>query len=60
MSEENFTPKAAPNYTNAFLAMMGALTFFGLWVIAGLFGFVWVILSASAAEILFRVRQSRS
>lgn len=59
MSHENFTPKEAPNYTNAFLAMMGALTFMSLWVIAGLFGFVWVILSAVIAEIAYRKRRSR-
>ncbi|MEM6896241.1 MAG: hypothetical protein AAF576_02620 [Pseudomonadota bacterium] len=60
MSDENFTPGEAPNYTNAFLVTMAALVFMALWVIAGLFGFVWVILTASAAEILYLLRRSRS
>ena len=60
MSEERFTPKEAPNYTGAFLAMMLPITFFGLWIIAGLFGMIWVIFSATMAEIAFRARRSGS
>ncbi|MEL6549817.1 MAG: hypothetical protein AAFQ54_06165 [Pseudomonadota bacterium] len=54
MSDENFTPKEAPNYTNAFLAIMLPIAFFALWIIAGLFGFAWVILSAMGAEVAYR------
>ncbi|MEM9351171.1 MAG: hypothetical protein AAGA47_12995 [Pseudomonadota bacterium] len=60
MSHENFTPKEAPNYTGAFLASFGVLLFMALWVIAGLFGFIWVILSAVIAEVAYRARNSRS
>ncbi|MEO0485005.1 MAG: hypothetical protein AAF092_03730 [Pseudomonadota bacterium] len=59
MSDENFIPKSAPNYTNAFLTMMGALTFMSLWVVAGLFGFIWVILGAAFAEVGFRALLDR-
>ncbi|MEM1233361.1 MAG: hypothetical protein AAGH70_04475 [Pseudomonadota bacterium] len=60
MSQEKFTPKEAPNYTNAFLAMMLPIVFIGLWIIAGLFGFIWVFAGTWAAEMLYRARQSRS
>ncbi len=54
MSHEKFTPKEAPNYTMAFLTMMGAITFIGLWIIAGLFGWAWVWISAATAEFAYR------
>ncbi|MEM8592415.1 MAG: hypothetical protein AAGF13_07790 [Pseudomonadota bacterium] len=60
MSHENFRPREAPNYTTAFFAVMGTLTFFTLWVVAGLFGFIWVFISAYIAELLYRARRSRS
>lgn len=60
MSHENFTPKEAPNYTNAFLAMMLPIVFISLWIIAGLFGFIWVFACTWVAEVLFRARRSRS
>ncbi|MCH2076885.1 MAG: hypothetical protein MK180_08350 [Rhodobacteraceae bacterium] len=60
MSEERFIPKEAPNYTRPFLAMMLAITFFGLWIVAGLFGMIWVVFSATMAEVLYRSRRSGS
>ena len=60
MDKETFRPKEAPNYTTAFLTVMGALTFMTLWVVAGLFGFIWVFISAGFAEFLYRSRRSRS
>ncbi|MFQ6549522.1 hypothetical protein AADZ90_016335 [Aestuariibius sp. 2305UL40-4] len=39
-------PGEAPDYTNAFLAMMGLIVFMSLFVVAALFGFLWVIFSA--------------
>ncbi|MEO0676237.1 MAG: hypothetical protein AAFZ02_01650 [Pseudomonadota bacterium] len=60
MSDENFTPKEAPNNTTAFFAMATAITFFALWIISGVFGFVWVILSASVAEIAYHASRPRS
>lgn len=60
MSHENFTPREAPNYTTAFLVSLLPIAFMTLWLIAGLFGFVWVILSATAVEIVYRARIGRS
>jgi len=60
MSEENFTPKEAPNYTNAFLVTMGAIVFMSLWVLAGVVGFFWIVFSAAIAELFFQARRSGS
>ena len=60
MSDENFTPKEAPNYTRAFWASSLVIVFMGLWVIAGLFGYAWVILSAICAEVAYLLHRSRS
>ena len=43
---ERFHAKAAPNYTNAFLVVMGVKTFMAFWIILAAWGISWVLLIA--------------
>ena len=53
MSEQHI-PKQVPNFTNAFLGMMGLILFMAFWVMAALWGFLTVVLGAAAINALIR------
>ena len=53
MSERHI-PRAVEDYTTAFLAVMAAITFMGLWTIAAVAGTFWMLLTAAACELALR------
>ena len=50
MSYRSPPPGEVPNYTNAFLGMALLILFMGFWVIAALWGYLWVGLTALALD----------
>ena len=54
-------PQPVEDYTQAFLGVSGLLLFMGLWVVAAISGFVWVVLWTAAIDLLLQlVRRGRS
>ena len=59
MDQQRSPMGSAPNYTNAFLAVMGGLIFMTLWVVAAAMGFIWVVFGAAMADIGLKAVQRR-
>lgn len=47
-------PRRVENYTNAFLGTCLVILFMGLWVIASTFGFVGVMLTTAALDLVIK------
>ncbi len=46
MSRHSPAPRAVENYTLPFLWVCGGIVFMGLWTIASVAGFLWVVIAA--------------